>query len=496
MLTIETASRNAARLIKEYHRYFREAEASPSGEFKSYLLQPNKGGAHLMQLEALLKRNLISWNEVSAGEYTGMNYMTGKTERFKTEKGDIVINSNQPKSNLIRVLFERNSHIADSVTYDITAWSVPFVYGIQTFGLNHFVENTIPMKPDSSQLKLSAVYAYAVKWNGINSARFLAQLLKSDVRVRFAMAPFRLGNQLFDRGTLLITRANNRRLKEPLETILQREVAKTDAMIIEVGSGFVDSGYDLGSYRVHGIRRPRVCLITGTGNPSVAGEIWYFFEQELNYPVTLVNKEDFGRINWADFDVCILPDGDYKFFSERNGQDGIRNWVNQGGRLIALGSAVEQMSRAEWGIKFKDGIIKNDTTKNIRNEYLSLKSFGSQERDQLEYGMPGSIYKVGLDNSHPLAFGYPDSYYTLKTDSTVYQFLKDGAWNVGYIKKDDYISGFTGSRIKEKLKDGLLFGVQPMGKGQVIYMADNPLFRGFWENGKLLFCNAVFLVGQ
>jgi hypothetical protein len=29
-----------------------------------------------------------------------------------------------------------------------------------------------------------------------------------------------------------------------------------------------------------------------------------------------------------------------------------------------------------------------------------------------------------------------------------------------------------------------------------VYMADDPLFRSFWENGKLLFCNAVFLVGQ
>ncbi len=496
MLTIETASRNAASLIKEYHRYFREAKTSPSGEFKSYILQASKGGAHLKQLEALLKRNLISWDEVSAAEYTGVNYKTGKTEQFKTEKGDIVINSNQPKSNLIRVLFERNSRITDSVTYDITAWSVPFVYGIQTFGLSHFIENTVPIKRDSSALKLSAAYAYAVKWEGINSARFLAQLLKDEVRVRFAMAPFRLGNQLFDRGTLLITRANNRHLKESLETVLQTEAIKNDIMIMEVSSGFVDSGYDLGSYRVRNIKRPRVCLITGTGNPSAAGEIWYFFEQELNYPITLINVDDFERISWADFDVCILPDGDYKFLRERNSQEGIRNWVNQGGRLIAMGSAVEQMSRADWGIKFKDGLIKNDTAKNNKNEYLSLKSFGSRERDQLEYGMPGSIYKVGLDNTHPLAFGYPDSYYTLKMDSTVYQFLKDGAWNVGYIKKDDYISGFTGSRIKEKLKDGLLFGVQPMGKGQVIYMADNPLFRAFWENGKLLFCNAVFLVGQ
>jgi len=30
----------------------------------------------------------------------------------------------------------------------------------------------------------------------------------------------------------------------------------------------------------------------------------------------------------------------------------------------------------------------------------------------------------------------------------------------------------------------------------VIYMVDNPLFRGFWETGKLLMVNALFFVGQ
>jgi len=35
-----------------------------------------------------------------------------------------------------------------------------------------------------------------------------------------------------------------------------------------------------------------------------------------------------------------------------------------------------------------------------------------------------------------------------------------------------------------------------MGRGQVVFFADDPIFRSFWENGKLLFANAVFLVGQ
>ena len=58
------------------------------------------------------------------------------------------------------------------------------------------------------------------------------------------------------------------------------------------------------------------------------------------------------------------------------------------------------------------------------------------------------------------------------------------------------MSGFTGSKLKEQLKDGLVFGVVEMGSGEVVVLSDNPLFRNFWENGKLLFCNAVFLVGQ
>jgi hypothetical protein len=77
----------------------------------------------------------------------------------------------------------------------------------------------------------------------------------------------------------------------------------------------------------------------------------------------------------------------------------------------------------------------------------------------------------------------------------VYEFLKDG-WNVGVFKKDNYVSGFAGAKVKAQLKDGLLFGVKEAGSGSVVLLADNPLFRQFWEGGKLLFCNAVFLIGQ
>jgi hypothetical protein len=78
----------------------------------------------------------------------------------------------------------------------------------------------------------------------------------------------------------------------------------------------------------------------------------------------------------------------------------------------------------------------------------------------------------------------------------IYDFFGAGAWNVGTVKKDGYVAGFVGQKSKEKIKDGLLIGVQSMGRGSVVYLVDDPIFRSFWENGKLLFGNAVFMVGQ
>ncbi len=126
---------------------------------------------------------------------------------------------------------------------------------------------------------------------------------------------------------------------------------------------------------------------------------------------------------------------------------------------------------------------------------MDVKKFGERDKSYLPNAIPGAIFKVDLDNTHPLGFGYPDFYYTLKQDGTLYEFMK-GGWNVGVLKKDNYVTGVAGTKVKNKLKDGMLFGVQSMGSGSVVFLTENPLFRNFWENGKLLIANAVFLVGQ
>jgi hypothetical protein len=192
-------------------------------------------------------------------------------------------------------------------------------------------------------------------------------------------------------------------------------------------------------------------------------------------------------INWNEFDILIYPDGNYNEI----GNEKMLQWIREGGKLIAIKNAVSDLvGKKGFDLKNKEEVKKGD-----KDLYEDIRLYEHRERENASSSIPGAIYKVELDNTHPLGFGFPNFYHTLKLDDTVYKYLS-GGWNVGVVKKDNYVSGFVGVQAKKKLTDGLIFGVQEIGNGSVVYLADNPLFRGFWENGKLLFSNAVFMVGN
>ena len=495
--TIEISSQNAAKVVSEFKKYYDKAKTAPTGDYKAYLLKADAGDK-LERLEKLLDRNVIEWSYANPASYTGYNYYTAKTETVKAETGDIIINSNQANSNLLRVLFERTSKISDSATYDITAWSLPFVYGVQTYGLSNFVTGTTkPTTAAPTAVVPAATVGYAIPWNGLSSVKFLTGLFKNKVKVRFSETPFTIKGQTFEKGTLLVIRTSNGSIGANLDKIVSEVAQQSGQAYFGVESGFVDKGFDFGSSKVKILTAPKITLLAGDGVSSLGfGEIWHFFDVQLNYQVNVVWVNDLNKNVLSQTDVLILPDGNYRFFGDKTMNDALKDWVNNGGKIIAMENAVAQMARNEWGIKAKTEEKKDDKKDEKKEDYSALVRYENRERDFLPNFNPGSIFKVDLDNSHPLAFGYPEYYYTLKQDDNIYEFIKDGGWNVGVIKKDAQVAGFVGSKVKPKMKDGLLFGVQDMGRGTVVYLVDDIMFRSFWENGKLMFSNAVFLVGQ
>ncbi len=484
--TIEVVSQNATKVISEFKKFFDDSRQGKGNNYKAYIISTDNRDK-LSGVEDVLNKNGIEYGLMSTSSFKGFNYRTGKEETGVLKKYHLAISTSQPRSVLARVLLEPSSNLTDSNTYDITAWSLPFAHDVDAYA----VKDAISIKKVDSIVAQNPVpgsnYGYLVRYQSFEGARLLAHLLNQGVKVRFSEKPFTYQGKPYDRGTLIILKYGN---SPNLQSILTKAAANTFAEVEAIETGFMDKGPDVGSHDIRLIKAPKVALLTGEQSSSLsAGEVWHLFEQKLQYPITLTNAVDLGAVTLGDFDVLIIPNGNYRNLGDKVVTGKLKDFVRAGGKLIAMNNAMEQMAGADWDLKIKDDKIED------KSEYAALRKYENRERDQLPESIPGAIYKVQLDNTHPLAFGYPDLYYTLKQDATVYEFLKDG-WNVGVLKKDNYVTGFAGTQVKNKLKDALIFGVEEMGSGQVVFLADDPLFRSFWENGKLLFCNAVFLVGQ
>lgn len=485
--TIEIAAQNHTKLNVEFKKYFEDAVQKGSGDFKTYVLDGSNPGK-VQAITELFRMNEISFGYAGKKIRTkGYNYFTGKTEDYTTGEMDLVIPVQQPKAALVRVLFEPHSRLSDSLTYDITAWALPYAYGMKAVATTDKIPLNTQTNADAYTKPKPDAYAYLVQYSSFRDGRLMALLLKEGVRLRVSESGFVYQGKNFNAGTMVILRKGN-------ENKIQRTLALADSLgvaITETASGFMDSGVDFGSDKVKPIKANRVGIVMGNRiSEANAGAIWHFFDRELDYPLSVFQPDDLSRLSLSGLDVLILPHGYYENLGKKDELEALKNWVRGGGKIIAIGNAVAQMATGGWGIERKKDA--NDQQK--AGSYDNIVRYADRERMSVADNIPGAIYRVELDNTHPLGFGYPDYYYSLKNSSHLYTFSKD-AWNVGVIKKSGPTAGFVGSNVTDRIKDGAVIMVQPYGSGSIVYLADDPLFRGFWENGKLLFVNAVFLAG-
>ncbi len=493
--TVEITAKNAEKVISEFAKYFSDARTNGSGNYKTFVVKKSSNPDKTAQLmRYLLDQNIMVREAANNSNPNGYNFSNGQTERVRIEKGDFVISTRQPQGNLVRVLFEPKPELADSMTYDITAWEAHYAFGVDGYALSGEIEtNGVSLDTEASlPVNIEKPYAYLAKWNSMDDLKFLAKLLRNGVRPRFADEGFSINGSSYAAGTLVITRNGNEKLGSDFDRIVEDAADLLNREVTPVATGFVDSGKDFGSSSVSLIDIPRVGLIAGDGTSSNAvGFVWHYFDQQIEYPITLVNLDDLNYLNWDDFDVMIMPSGSYSDAFGGSGLDDLKSWIRGGGTLIAL-------DRANGFLAGKDGFnLSRKSREGSDDESMDsrLRKYDTAGRESTTNSNPGAVYELQMDITHPLAFGYDESYMSLKLGSTSYEYLSDG-WNVGVARDGTPRSGFVGANAQDTIEGSLSYGVQDMGRGHVVYMIDNPLFRGFWHNGKLLFGNAVFFVGN
>ncbi|QTE23622.1 M14 family metallopeptidase [Polaribacter cellanae] len=484
--TVEISSQNAEKLNTEFKKFFNNADLN----YKSYVLK-NDNEDKMNRLKALLDKHEIKYENAKKGSVKGYNYANQENEKFDTSTNDLVIHTNQPKGKMVKVLFEPNAKLADSLTYDITAWSLPYAHGINAVASTSKVASSINngKKIINNSINKSA-YAYISKWNSIDDATFLADLLKNDMVPRFTQKAFSANGKSYKEGTLIILRNDNR--NKNFDSKLIKIADRNMRQLTAVSSGFSQTGADFGSPSIKPINKQKIAVISGKATSSLSfGEVWHFFETQLKYPITNINSDNFSSTDLSKYDVIILPSGNYNAVLDKSTLEKVKKWTHSGGTLIAIGNAVSSFANKD------DFSLKTKVSEDKKDEKdINLTPFADRERKDVANLITGSIFKSTLDNTHPLAFGYGKEYFSLKLGGTSYEYLKDG-YNVGYFDENTKnVSGYAGSKAVKNVPKSLFIGEQPMGNGSVIYMVDNPLFRAFWENGKLFVANAVFLLNS
>lgn len=500
--TIEVASANASLLNKEFVTYFKNASEKPLGNTKTYLVKNNKDD----KVESLIK--LLDLHQIEYGSPSsetsakGLSYQSNKEVKVSIDIHDLLISVHQPKSNLVKALFESQSKLNDSLTYDITAWSLPYARGLDAYALEVKIGQGIYKKAieQKDTLVIQKPYAYIAKWNSTDDVAYLSRLLKEKIKVRFSTQDFIIEGNQFSAGSLIMTRAGNDKLKG-FDSIVKEAAKKNNRLVVPVKTGLVSSGSDFGSNKVSYMKPPKIAILSGPIVSSLNfGAIWHFFEQQIGYELNVLDQSYFTRVDLNKYNVLILPNGNYASILDKKQMGKLESWVERGGKIVVMGSAIASFAASDaFEISKYESKEMKEKAKNRKDSIQKVNQLGSydlKERNYLSNLVQGGVFKTTLDHTHPLGYGYKDHYYTLKNNGIRYPYLKTG-YNVSVIEdKSSKVSGFVGNNVIDSMDASLVYGIETKGKGTLVYMVDDPLFRSFWENGKLLFSNAIFMVGN
>jgi len=497
MATIKVSYENREKLVSEFNKYFEDGIKNPPFQYKSVIIKGSNEKSNLNNLIKLFDRNQIRYSYAgnTGKKFKGFDYSANKDGEVTIETGDILISAYQPQSHFIQALFEPKTKASDSLSYDLTAWALPYVYNLKAFALAERIAadtSRFDLKKIVNEVTGSKPYAYVAAFTGFDELKLMAALYKKSIKLRYSLKPFTLNGNSFNRGSIIITRGDNKHIEATFDKKVTEAANECQVKLIQTNTGMVDSGKDFGSENSPLMKQKTVALLCGEGTSSGAvGEIWYFFEKELNYPLSLINISNADKVDLKNYDVLVLTSGKYSKL-----KDTIIDYVKRGGRVIALENAISVFAEEKTTSLAKAIETRTTEQKAVEKKIKSddstlLKKFEieNEKRYSLSERSAGSIYKVKLDDTNPYAFGMSKEWFIMKR-TPGYPYLTTGS-NIGYILGKEPVSGFAGYKFKDKIKNTLVIGTEKIGSGEVIYITDDPYFRAFWKSGRVLLGNAI-----
>jgi hypothetical protein len=450
----------------------------------------------------------------------------GKAGIRSIPAGSYLVSAAQPTGRLIRNLLEvsidqdeafvkkqderRKKRQGDQI-YDVTSWSLPIAFDVECVPsaspMTVKTEPLLGMATSATTTLPAAKVAYLLPW-GFNSAATVAEALRAGIRVRVAGDIIKLTGNTFPTGTAIFRTSENEGLAARLGAIAARHGVTplgTDTAFVDVG------GISLGSGEVANMKNPRVLLMWDAPTSSLsAGWARFALERRIGVRTTTVRVSSFRRANLNDFDVVVMPSGDYSPLGEE-GVKRLKDWVRGGGTVVTLGeasrwAAKEKVALVDTRTENRDGSPEKDSPATDADKDKDTKKFDASKPFDYEKTIqpdreapentPGSYLRVILDPEHWLSAGTDFELGALVESRRIFTPITlDKGDNVGvYAKKEKLrMSGLVWDDAQAALSQKAYLIHQASGAGHVIAFAEEPNYRAYTEGTMLLFANAVLL---
>jgi hypothetical protein len=535
MTTAATAARNRERLLRDFLEYRRSATALGQTGTREYLIPPGSDPARAMRLARVLQLQGV---QVRVAEEPLQ--MSGRS----LPRGTFIVPLAQPAGRLARNLLDpdvkmderflkeqdrrRRERLPDQI-YDVTAWSLPLVYDVEIVASDRAStvrSSEFKHERGSASTSDDNAIGFLIPW-GTGGAAAVAEALRRGVRVTFAGEPFTHAGRKFPLGTAFIRLGDNpQHTAASIVALAGAELAE----IVPIKETWTDEGISLGSGRMARLKSPRVLLAWDTPASSLsAGWARFVLERRLGARVTAMRTATLQTFNMKDYDVLVLPSGNYTFNEDALRR--LRDWIRSGGTLVTLAEASRWAARDRTGLLSTDTLMRNGAPE--RDEPAPGGQGGggpggqpgprSAEREgggaggaaakpdtstPFDYdkaiqpdrerpeSLAGALLRVKLDGHHWLSAGLDGEIQAIVEGARVFAPLKlDAGRNVGVYESADKLvaAGLVWKEAQPLLAQRAFLMHQSMGRGHIIAFAEDPNYRAFTAATELLFINAVLL---
>ncbi|MCF6435481.1 M14 metallopeptidase family protein [Pseudoalteromonas sp. MMG022] len=484
--TFAGVMKHKAQLLTYQQNFYGEAKKLAAKEdYSGYLVAAEGDEQKLIEFLYLLKQHQIEAYPLKS------DYKTYKV-------GDVFIPLEQPQYRLIKAAFSEQKNFKDNTFYDVSGWTLPHAFNLpfetikstRSLKLDARAWQKQPTKPKS---ELVDGYAFGFSWQQFNAPKMLNYLLKNGIEARVALEGFSAkttqGISQFKAGSVII--AAGLQNNEKWLTILNQAQNKFDIDIAAIQSGLTSEGIDLGSRFMRPVQAPKVLLVGGEGvSQYELGEVWYHLDKHLELAPSIVEQGRLSHISLDEYSHIILVDGSYSEFTEQL-KSKLKQWTKAGGVIWG------HKRGAKWLVD--NQLVKAQSiSRQEMSEQFDTKNLSYKDRDHLsaKQRIAGAIFATHMDLSHPLSFGLQRELLPVFKNSTwLLKPTEQPFLTVGYYLKNPQLAGYTAPENVEKIANNASVIAHRFGRGSVIAMTDNPVFRGYWYGTSRVLTNALFFGG-